>query len=815
MKRRPSEAEWRSIGEIFDTLVGMPAARRAEMLNLRTSDPFIRAEVEAMLESSLRAGLLDLMTEPVEPADQPEGETLSEGTLIGAFRIERLLGRGGAGEVYLARRQTDDFDQRVALKLLQPEATAQAAAFDAERRLLSQLEHPGIARLIDGGTTEDGRIFMAMEYVDGTDIVSWCRETKADLATRLKLFAEVCDAVAYAHRRLIVHRDLKPSNIMVDGDSRVRLLDFGIAGIVDPDLSDGLTRGATPAYAAPEQFEGDAPTTAMDVYGLGATLFELLAGRGAWSFEATSLPTALRRLLHGAAPAASKVAEEEKDKAVPGRLLRGDLDAIVAKAMQADPARRYDSVAALAEDLRRHRAHEPVSVRAGDRLYAVGRFLRRNRWAAVASAAAIVAVITGVTGIALQMRETAIERDIAREEASRAEAINQGISLMFGEASDTGKAKTATAKELLDATAAKLIETIDPANANQAAMVLALGELYASIDDATAVDGLLGKALEKGVGRDDAVMTADLKLQLAIAKAALGAFPESRQLMAEAQPVWDGAPERFRVQRLEAIATGASILSQEGHLDDCIRLLTDSLPEAERAYAPGSREILVRYINLATHLYVAGRFDETKHYLALAERAAEQGGRQRSSTALSMLTLHGMLAAKEGDIEGMERYMREAVGLRRELYGPSAALAGDLFGLGMALLTSGKPAEAVPVLEESATMMETYAGRAPQTAIPIAYARVDALCALHRPDEAEAVLKAVDDLAVEAGNTSLVYGMYLRARAAIRLEQGRYDEAGAALDEAEAVFKPLGPQGEGFLSDIAKMRATIAERRGG
>ena len=183
--------------------------------------------------------------------------------------------------------------------------------------------------------------------------------------------------------------------------------------------------------------------------------------------------------------------------------------------------------------------------------------------------------------------------------------------------------------------------------------------------------------------------------------------------------------------------------------------------------------------------------------------------------ALSILTVRGMLAGRRNDHAGMEDYMRQAAELRRELYGPSAALAGDLFGLGMALSANGKWAEALPVLEEAAGMMETYAGRSPQTAIPMAYARADALCALHRPDEAEKILATVDDLAAEVDKVSLQYGMYLRARAAIRLEQGRYDEALAVLDEVEAVFNQLGPAGARFMEDVVTMRATIAERRGG
>lgn len=805
-KRRPTAEEWRQISALFDELADLPEIEAAQALAARRADIFVESEVRALLSACAPAGILDMPAPglALPPVGAP---SLAEGAAVGAFRVERPIGHGGSGEVYLAHRADGAFEQRVALKLLRPDATAQTALFEAERRILSRLEHPGIARLIDGGATADGRVFTAMEYVDGTDIVSWCETHKASLTTRLKLFGAVCEAVAYAHRQLVVHRDLKPSNIMVDADERVRLLDFGVAGLVGAARAQS---SLTPEYAAPEQFDEKAPTTLTDVYGLGTTLFELLSGRRAWQFTATPLPVVLHRLLNSEAPPVSQAAAERAGAPVSARQLAGDLDAIVAKAMHRDPARRYQTVDDLADDLERHRARRPVTARPASSWRRAALFMARNPLAVTASALAVVALIVGSVGILLQMRATAVERDIAREEATRAEAIHDAVSLMFGDVGDTGKAETVTAKGLLDLNTARLIETLDASNPAHAARVVAIAELYEAIDDMLSAEALLARALEKNVGGDDPVMTAEIKLQLGAVKAAKGEIAEARRLLAEAQPVWDAAPERFRAQRLEAIAAEAGMRSQTGDVAGCIQLLLDSLPEAERVYAPNSREILVRYVNLSVHLFVAGRIDEFEAMLDRAERAAKAGGRERTSPGLLIITMRGVAAARRGDFEAMERYARQSAELRRELFGPSAALANDLFVLGKAQLRNGKPAEALATLREAVAMMEAHLGRQP-TMLLFYATLVDALVALDRLDEAEAVVRDVEPLMAEA--ESLQRGTMLRARAALRLAQGRYEECLADVEAAEALFVSLGAVGEPLLATTAALRENLAKAR--
>ena len=232
MVRQPSRSEWSHIQSLFAELIDLdPAAQDGR---LAAEDDFIAGQLRSLLAASRHSGILDgAAPSSFETAPRRAYSSLAEGAIIGGFTIDHLIGRGGMGEVYAAHRSDRMFDQQVAIKLLRPEAAAHSELFDRERRLLAGLEHPGIARLIDGGVTPDGRPYMAMEYVTGEPIDAWCRTHDADLATRLRLFCDVCEAVAYAHGHLIVHRDLKPSNILVDGDGRARLLDFGIARLVE------------------------------------------------------------------------------------------------------------------------------------------------------------------------------------------------------------------------------------------------------------------------------------------------------------------------------------------------------------------------------------------------------------------------------------------------------------------------------------------------------------------------------------------------------------------------------------------------------
>ncbi|MDQ2778503.1 MAG: serine/threonine protein kinase, partial [Pseudomonadota bacterium] len=300
-------AQHAHVDALFDRLLDLPQSERAARLaTFAVGDPAVVAEVASLLAAASACG--DFLARPAvpTPATEPDA-TLGAGTRVGPWRVVRAIGRGGMGEVYEAQRVEGGYTQRAALKLLLREADAQSERFRIERQILARLQHSGIARLLDGGVAPDGRPYMAMEFVEGRDIGAVVAAGAASLDERLRLFVQVCDAVAYAHHHLVVHRDLKPANILVDADGQVRLLDFGVAKLLADDAANAtLTRGAplTPVYAAPEQLTGGVITTATDVYALGLLLFELLTGELPWATTTAPIGPLLRVLQGATAPLA-------------------------------------------------------------------------------------------------------------------------------------------------------------------------------------------------------------------------------------------------------------------------------------------------------------------------------------------------------------------------------------------------------------------------------------------------------------------------------------------------------------------------------
>jgi len=450
---------WEQLERLFAQGLTLPEAQRAAWLARACGvDVQLRQDVEELLHAHTGAGVLDTPPLTADAADAVViAPSLAPGTRIGAWRVDELAGRGGMGEVYAALRTDTGFTQRGALKLLRFEAIGELARFHAERQILARLEHPGIARLLDGGVAPDGRPYTVLEYVEGVSLLDYCNARHASLGERLQLFAQVCDAVAYAHRNLVIHRDLKPANTLVDADGKVKLLDFGIAKLLDATTSKDTATIApfTFDYAAPEQLAGEAATTATDVYALGVLLFELLVGERPLRTRGLPSAQALALLNDRAAPLPSRVARENPDAPVPANALAGDLDAIVAKCLRHEAAYRYATVNDLKLDLQRHLEHEPVLAREGARLYVFGRVLRRYRWAVAAAAVLILALAAGLAGTLWQAR-------LAQAQLARAEATKKFLLGVF-RASDPRQASDKprggiTARQLLDASAPHIEE---------------------------------------------------------------------------------------------------------------------------------------------------------------------------------------------------------------------------------------------------------------------------------------------------------------------------------------------------------------------
>ena len=454
----PDKARWPALSPLLDQLLDLdPADRPARLAALRADDPALADELASLLDRLAALDSTRFLDGPALPA--PGGPHSAAGQVVGAYQLEREIGRGGMGSVWLARRTDGRFEGEVAIKFLQADlfhryGPALGARFTREGRILGRLAHPNIARLLDAGHLAaagpaPAQPYLVLEYVQGEPIDAYCTREVLDVPARLRLFVDVLSAVAHAHNRLILHRDLKPSNILVTASGEVKLLDFGIAKLLDaaddPGTAGDVTQHAgpafTPQYAAPEQLQGGDVTTATDVYALGVLLFQLLSGQHPTGAADDAPLQRLQAVVQFDPPRLSEaVLAAGGPMAVRrARELRGDLDTIVARALKKVPAERYANAADLADDLRRTLAHEPIAARPDTWTYRSAKFLRRHRLAVVAGTLAAVA-LTATAGVAWR------EARQAQQQQAQAEGL---IEFMLGDL--PGKLKPVGRLDALDA----------------------------------------------------------------------------------------------------------------------------------------------------------------------------------------------------------------------------------------------------------------------------------------------------------------------------------------------------------------------------
>ncbi len=456
----PSRApSWADAMAAFDAWTELPEDERAAWLaSLAAAEPALHDRLQALIAADREADERSFLRPGPTTADVAAS---LEGRRLGPWLIERLIGSGGMGQVWLARRTDGLYDGLAAIKLMRLSASDASAnaRFAREGQLLGRLSYPNIARLLDAGVAENGERYLVLEYVDGERIDRYCDARRLGVRQRIALFTVVCAAVAHAHENLVVHRDLKPSNIFVTADGQVKLLDFGIAKLLDAELEDSgdpseLTRSGgaamTPEYASPEQLSGGTVTTATDVYGLGLVLYGLLSGSRPFVAAATAAPSTLSRPRDNPQPlsrlpddgeAAARIAAARGSSASALRkALRGDIAVVVSKAIKADPAERYRSVADFADDLRATLEQRPIAARPDSFAYRSARFVRRH-WFGVGAAALIaVAVAAGVTGTLVKQRE-------AERQASRAVAVKRFLLDLFDQARSAVKSNGMQARE--------------------------------------------------------------------------------------------------------------------------------------------------------------------------------------------------------------------------------------------------------------------------------------------------------------------------------------------------------------------------------
>ena len=696
---------WTRVQTLFEDALDRPPDERTAWLRAACGDdPALYREVEALLEADDdHHALFDgRAADVLSPAEMDEAlAPTPAGERVGPWALEARIGTGGMGAVYRARRAVEagGFEQTTALKRVKPGMDSEAvlARFRAERQILARLEHPGIARLLDGGLDAAGRPYFAMELVEGEPITAFCDRRRLGVEARLRLLAEVCEAVAYAHRQLVVHRDLKPSNVLVaEGDGtgdggpgtgeqagppstaprpRVKLLDFGIAKVLsDEGLEAGLTRTGhrvlTPATAAPEQVRGEPPTTATDVYALGALLYTLLCG--APPVDPGGSPAAVERAVLEAVPArpGARVTPEAAAQrgTTPGALekrLRGDLDTICLKALRKEPERRYGSAAELLADLRRHLAGQPVEARPATARYRAGLFVRRHRAGVLGTTAAVLALValTGFYTVRL-----AGERDRAETEAETSEQTVAFLRGLFeGADPDAGRGLDLTAAELLAAGARRIETDLDGQPDVQAAMHLTIGSVYEDLGayDSARVHLERALALREALGDP---------LEVSAAQTALGT------LLRRA-----GEPERAVALHQAAI-------------------------EARRArLGPDAAPLGASYVSLGTALHDLGRLDETEAAYLEAIRILERADApEEHAVALSNLS---NLLYDRGDLAEAVALGEKLLAVREELYGPvHTAVASTLGGQGVVLHELGRYDEAEAAYRRAVEIDRTLLG---------------------------------------------------------------------------------------------------------
>jgi eukaryotic-like serine/threonine-protein kinase len=682
-------------------------------------------------EDASQSGFWDEVAAGESGSHDPSGSL--EGQRLGPYRIVRKLGSGGMGDVYLAERADEEYQQQVAIKLVRSGVFSRQVQgrLRTERQILATLQHPNIARLLDGGRAPDGTPYLVMEYIDGEPIDAYCNRHRLAPEERVALVRTVCSAVHYAHQNLIVHRDLKPNNILITPQGAPKLLDFGIAKLLDTRQSaQTLTvthaeyRVMTPAHASPEQVRGDVITTSSDIYVLGVLLYELLCGRRPFQLQGASLLEMERIICEQEAPAPSEMtartARESPDlladivacrSTTPARLqkyLRGDIDNIVGMAMRKDPERRYSSAEQLAADLERHLNGKPVLASKDTWLYRTRKFVGRHKLAVAASTAAVVTLAAFATITFVQAQRIAYERDVATAERTRAEQVSSFLVELF-ELSDPSRSRgnQVTARELLDIGARRVSLGLADQPETRATLLGTIGTVYQS----------------------------------------LGLYSDSVALLEQ------GLQTRIRIHgpRHPAVAQAlrelGDALCDRGDLEQCEARLAASLDMQRELLGADSLEIAPTLTAQAKLAQLRGDSETAERLYDQSLQMYRTHGKERTTDATSVMNELAGLYSYRGRHDRAETLYRAALDIDRQALGNDHPQIGmHLQNLAVALHEQGKLEQAAPLYRESMQILQRVLGeRHPQTIDAAAnYGRF-----LHRRGElarAEEVLSKVVEL---------------------------------------------------------------------
>jgi len=747
--------DWKRIEEGVATAAGLPLHQRGPWLNdFCGNDEGIRREIESLLKFDSENGFLE---SPM--SDEDVAVILTEQTSekqFGNYRVIEELGRGGMGAIYLAERTDGEFEKRAALKIIRQTILDADAVnrFRRERQILASLDHPNIARLLDGGVSEVGEPYLVMEYVEGESLLEYARSHSLDVGSRLQLFLGVCSAVSYAHRNLIVHRDIKPANVIVTADGVPKLLDFGLAKMLDPEPDATLTvaRALTPAYASPEQLRGGAVSTASDVYSLGVVLYELLTGAHPYGEKGrTSWEEALRQAT-GAEPARPSAVSSGK---APG--ISSDIDNITLTALRSEPDRRYASARDLAEDIQRYLDGRPVTARPNTLSYVASKFIRRNRIAVTAAAIVLLAVISALLVSLREARVARDERDRAQAQKARAEHIDQilAAALAYSDPSaavnGSHNKHDATINEMLDDLAPRLAGEFADDPESRAELDRTVGNAYASQGRLKEAEVYLNSAIQSDIALygEDSEETALTLTALGDLKANVyGDYKGGEEMMARAADVYRRHPptEEIHIRAFAAVLsrlgdtrwTRSDYSGADDAYSEAANVATNLTGEARQSYAEARA-------GLALTRYAQGRLDEAISLFqeAIAEYRQIPNARWRLPDALNGL---GQSQAWAGRYDDALASLRESEKTSHEVAGgEDTNYARSLYLQAYALCLSGHYREAPSLIDRSEAAFERLV---PDNAVIHANtADARALCLLsvgHTAQAEQFARKAVD-----------------------------------------------------------------------
>jgi serine/threonine-protein kinase len=847
MTRLPIDAaRRRAIDELFDAALDQPRDQRAAWLEARSDDAELRLEIEALLRAHDRSeGILE------QDAVAAAGALLSAPAIdrhIGPYRVLRELGRGGMGVVYLAERADGQYRRRVAVKLLRnsPDADELHRRFLGERQILASLNHPNIAQLLDGGVTDGQLPFLVMEYVDGVPISTYCDRQRLGIEERLRLFHDVCAAVHHAHQNLVIHRDIKPGNILVTADGRVKLLDFGIAKLLNPTLGPAdqpLTRtefrAMTPEYASPEQVRGDSLTTASDVYALGVVLYELLSGRRPYRLTSAS-PHELAEIIGQREPELPSVSvsrgepsarpDEPPSAVAPEaiaaarglsldhlrRRLRGDLDAIVMMALRKEPARRYGSVDLLWEDVERHLDGLPVHADRGTRWYRARKFLGRHRIEASAAALVTVSLVAGATIAVRQASVAERERDRAEQALDQSKEVSDFLVGLFRARAPAGAPTIeATATDLLAAGTAR-IEELAGQPLVQAQMLDALGRVNDQMGRFDEGERMLRRALQLRRSR-----LGESHLDVATSLNNLGTLIRQRGQRAEAVRLHREAlaiQERALGPRHPEVAltlTKLAVVTTDAAAAESLFRAARGIQRA--AFGAENRVIINTNVLLADLLRGRGAYDEAealfRENLAIDERLL---GPEDAATAASMTRLGSFLYRQRNrPAEAETLYNRALAILRREPPSGMLILMGVLVDLTRLYADRGDYTQAEAFAREAVDVQRRARGPEHPYVSETMTILAEQLAAQRRYAEADSLLReAIALVERKLGPQHTRVANILVPLARVRSAMGRRGEAEANLRRALAITeRSEGPE-DPWVGAIAALLAELTARRG-